>query len=60
MKEESEDGHLFSCGFKWTNWSGLILGDFERGFKESLEVECNSLWDHCERNLDGVLPCLGS
>jgi len=34
-------------------------GDFEIWLKRALEVECPSLWELCERNLKGGLPCWG-
>jgi hypothetical protein len=43
---------------------GSSTGDFEIWFKGALEVECLSLslslWEHCEGNLEGGLPCWGS
>ena len=36
---------------------GLSTGDFERWLKGALEVERLSLWELCEGNLDGGLPC---
>jgi hypothetical protein len=35
---------------------GLSTGDFERWLKGALEVECLSLWELCEGNLEGGLP----
>jgi len=34
-------------------------GDFERWLKAALEVEHLSLWELCEWNLEGGLPCWG-
>jgi len=34
-------------------------GDFERWLKEALEVGHFSLWELCEGNLEGGLPCWG-
>jgi len=34
-------------------------GDFEIWLKGDLEVECLSLWELCEGNLEGGLPCGG-
>ena len=38
---------------------GLSTGDFERWLKGALEVGCPSLWQLCEGNLEGGLPCWG-
>jgi hypothetical protein len=40
---------------------GSFAGDFEIWFKEALGVECLSLslWELCEGNLEGGLPCWG-
>ena len=38
---------------------GASTGDFERWLKGAMEVERLSLWDFCERNLEGGLPCWG-
>jgi hypothetical protein len=34
-------------------------GDFEIWLKGALWVECFSLWELCEGNLEGGLPCWG-
>jgi hypothetical protein len=34
-------------------------GDFEIWLKRGLEVECLSLWELCEGNLEGECPCWG-
>jgi hypothetical protein len=34
-------------------------GDFEIRLKGSLEVECISMWEFCEGNMEGGLPCWG-
>jgi len=34
-------------------------GDFEMWLKGALEVECLSLWEFCEGNLEGALFCWG-
>ena len=34
-------------------------GDFEIWLKGALEVGCLSLWELCEGNLEGGLPCWG-
>ena len=34
-------------------------GDLEIWLKGALEVECLSLWELCEENLEGGLPCWG-
>jgi len=36
---------------------GLSIGDFEIWLKGALEVWCLSLWELCEGNLEGGLPC---
>jgi hypothetical protein len=36
---------------------GSSTGDFKRRLKGALEVERLSLWDFCEGNLEGGLPC---
>jgi hypothetical protein len=36
---------------------GLSTGDFEMWLKGALEVECLSLWELYEGNLEGGLPC---
>jgi len=36
---------------------GYSTGDFERWLKGALELGHLSLWELCERNLEGVLPC---
>jgi len=43
------------------NGEGFSIGDFERWLKEALEVEhlSLSLWELCEGNLEGGLPCWG-
>jgi hypothetical protein len=38
---------------------GSSTGDFESWMKGSLEVGQLSLWELCEGNLEGGLPCLG-
>jgi hypothetical protein len=38
---------------------GLSTGDFERWLKGTLEVGHLSLWELCEGNLEGGLPCWG-
>jgi len=38
---------------------GSSTRDFERLLKGSLEVECLCLWELCEGNLEGGLPCWG-
>ena len=38
---------------------GSSTGVFEIFFKGSLEVERLSLWELCEGNLEGGLPCWG-
>ena len=38
---------------------GSSTGDFERWLKGALEVEHLSLWELCEGNLKGGLPCWG-
>ena len=39
---------------------GSATGDFEIWLKGALEVECLSLWELCEGNLEGGLPSWGS
>ena len=38
---------------------GSSTGDFERWLKGALEVGRFSLWELCEGNLEGGLPCRG-
>jgi len=38
---------------------GSYNGNFEIWLKGALEVECLSLWELCEGNLEGGLPCWG-
>ena len=38
---------------------GSSSGDFEIWLKGNLEVECLSLWELCEGNLEGGRPCRG-
>ena len=38
---------------------GASSRDFEIWLKGSLEVECLFLWELCEGNLEGGLPCWG-
>jgi hypothetical protein len=38
---------------------GSSTGDFEIWLKGALGVECLSLWELCEGNLQGRLPCWG-
>jgi len=38
---------------------GSSTGDSERWLKEALEVDHLSLWELCEENLGGGLPCWG-
>jgi len=38
---------------------GSSTGDFVIWLKGALEVECLSLWELCEGNLEGGLPCRG-
>ena len=38
---------------------GSSNGDFERWLKGALEVERLCLWELCEGNLEGELPCWG-
>jgi len=38
---------------------GSSTGDFAIWLKRALEVECLFLWEHCEGNLEGGLPCRG-
>jgi hypothetical protein len=35
----------------------LSTGDFEIWLKGALELECTSLWELCEGNLEGGLSC---
>jgi len=53
------DGNLSLLGLSWASWSGLIYCDFEIWLKGALEVKCLSLWELCEGNLEGGLPCRG-
>jgi len=59
MKEGSGDRHLFSWGSAGQPGVGSSNGDLERWLKGALEVEHLSLWELCEGNLDGGLPCWG-
>jgi len=36
---------------------GSSTGDFERRLKVALEADCLSLWELCEGNPEGALPC---
>jgi hypothetical protein len=38
---------------------GSSTGNFERWLKGALEVDHLSLWEFCEGNLEGRLPCCG-
>ena len=38
---------------------GSTIGDFERWLKGTLVVGCLFLWELCEKNLEGGLPCWG-
>jgi hypothetical protein len=38
---------------------GSFTGDFEIWLNGALEVEGFSLWELCEGNLEGGLPCWG-
>ena len=38
---------------------GSSTGDFEIWLKGALEVQRHSLWELCEGNLEGGLPCWG-
>ena len=38
---------------------GSSIGDFEIWLKGALEVQRPSLWELCEGNLEGGLPCWG-
>jgi hypothetical protein len=38
---------------------GSFTRDLEIWLKGALEVECLSLWELCEGNLEGGLPCWG-
>ena len=38
---------------------GSSTGDFDLWLKGALEVWCLSLWELCEGNLEGGLPCWG-
>jgi hypothetical protein len=38
---------------------GSTTGDFERCLTGALELENLSLWEFCEGNLEGGLPCWG-
>jgi hypothetical protein len=38
---------------------GFSTGDYEICLRRALEVECLSLWELCEGNLEGELPCWG-
>ena len=38
---------------------GSFTGGFEIRLKGTLGVECLSLWELCEGNLEGGLPCWG-
>ena len=38
---------------------GSSTKNFEICLKGALEVECLSLWELCEGNLEGGLPCRG-
>ena len=54
-----ETGISLHGGSVGRNGVGLSTGDFERWLKEALEVEHLSLWELCEGNLEGGLPCWG-
>ena len=50
----------FSIGAPLGNLEGeSSTRDFERWLKGALEVERLSLWELCEGNLEGGLPCWG-
>jgi hypothetical protein len=36
---------------------GSSTMDFEIRLKEALEMECLSVWELCEGNVEGGLPC---
>ena len=56
-REGSGDGHLFPYGARWNTWKGISFMEvFERWLKVTIEVGRLSLWELCERNLDGGLP----
>ena len=38
---------------------GSSTGEFEIWLKVALELKCFSVWELCERNLEGGLPCCG-
>lgn len=58
-KEGSEDEHLSSWGSAGQPGVGSSTGDFEKWLKGALEVERLPLWELCEGNLEGGLPCWG-
>jgi hypothetical protein len=59
LKEGSRDRHLSLWGSAGQPRVGSSTGDFERWLKGVLEVVHFSLWELCEGNLEGGLPCWG-
>jgi hypothetical protein len=55
----SGDGNLSLRGLCWANWGGLIDRDFEIWLNRAQEVECLSLCELCEGNLEEGLPQQG-
>ena len=54
-----ETGISLHGGSIGQNAEGFSTGDFERWLKEALEVQRLSIWELCEGNLEGGLPCWG-
>jgi len=51
--------YLFFGGSVGQPGLGFSTGDFEIWLKGALEVECLSLWEVCDGNLEAGLPCFG-
>jgi len=60
VEKALEIGISFHRGPVWGTWRRAhLLGTFEIWLKGALEVWCLSLWELCEGNLEGGLPCWG-
>jgi len=55
--EGSGDRHLSSWGLSWATRSGFVYRGLWEMAEGALEVGHLSLWELCEVNLEGGLPC---
>jgi hypothetical protein len=59
MKERLWEWASLCMGAQLGNLECSSTGDFKRLLKGALELKSLSLWELCEGNLEGGLPCWG-